>query len=33
MGNRATITLSADKKDRGLYVHWSGGRGSIAAFL
>ena len=33
MGNRATITLSADKKDRGLYVHWYGGRGSIAAFL
>ncbi|MGP9666741.1 hypothetical protein [Psychrobacter sp. AOP31-A1-22] len=33
MGNRATITLSADKKDRGVYVHWNGGRGSIAAFL
>jgi hypothetical protein len=33
MGNRATITLSADKKDRGVYVHWNGGRGSVAALL
>ena len=33
MGNRATITLSADKKDRGVYVHWNGGRGSVAALV
>ncbi|MGO3120126.1 MAG: hypothetical protein ACTIJH_06375 [Moraxellaceae bacterium] len=33
MGNRATITLSADTKDRGVYVHWNGGRGSVAALV
>ena len=33
MGNRATIHLKSDTQDRGIYVHWNGGRGSIAAFL
>ena len=33
MGNRATVHLKNDTIDRGVYVHWNGGRGSIAAFL
>ena len=33
MGNRATITLKDDNQDRGLYLHWNGGEGCIAAFL
>ena len=33
MGNRATITLKNDNQDRGLYLHWNGGEGSIAGFL
>lgn len=31
MGNRATITT--EKKDLALYLHWNGGRDSVEAFL
>jgi membrane-bound inhibitor of C-type lysozyme len=33
MGNRATITLASDTKDRGIYITWNGGPGSVAAFV
>lgn len=33
MGNRATVHLKSDRQDRGVYVYWDGGEGSIAAFL
>lgn len=33
MGNRATINVKGDTKQRGAYVHWQGGAGSIAGFL
>lgn len=33
MGNRATIHLKSDTQDRGVYVQWNGGAGSVAAFL
>lgn len=31
MGNRATITT--EKHDLALYLHWNGGRDSVEAFL
>ena len=33
MGNRATVTLKNDAIDRGIYVQWNGGAGSIAGLL
>lgn len=33
MGNRATVQLKSDTKDRGIYFHWHGDQESIAAFL
>lgn len=33
MGNRATVTLKNDTLDRGIYVQWYGGAGSIAGLL
>ena len=33
MGNRATVHLKGDIQDRGIYVHWNGGKGCMAAFL
>ena len=33
MGNRATVHLKSDIQDRGIYVHWNGGKGCMAAFL
>ena len=33
MGNRATVQLKSDNKDRGIYFHWHGEQESIAAFL
>ena len=33
MGNRAVLTLKNDTQDRGVYLHWNGGAGSVAALL
>ena len=33
MGNRATVTLKNDTIDRGIYLQWNGGAGSIAGLL
>jgi len=33
VGNRAIITLKEDEKQRGVYVQWRGGNGSIQAYI
>ena len=33
MGNRATISLKNDTQERGIYVHWNGGEGSVRGFI
>lgn len=33
MGNRATVQLKNDTQDRGVFINWNGGAGSVAAFL